>query len=147
MKQAMNIVVAHKKSVSPFKKIGKLIKNVIKKVFRPSTKVSTIKVIIEPEAENEVNDNTLNEAIEARLRQMIIASPVSLDPEVQEVLTPNTRGSYRLKKSSSPVHFATFWTEEDEEDMWDLYPELCKFNSNMIRAVSELHRNATAAQQ
>ena len=142
----MAIIAVQKKSASPIKKLGRVIKNVIKKVFRPSTKVPKLETIV-AEAENEVNDNTLNEAIEARLRQMIIASPVSLDPEVQEVLTPNTRGSYRLKKSSSPVHFATFWTEEDEEDMWDLYPELCKFNSNMIRAVSELHRNATAAQQ
>lgn len=129
-------VVNTKKTVFTLLKVRKAIKNIIKKAFKnvPSKKsIKNSNIIVEAEeSENydtEINDNTHNEALEARLRQMIEASPASLDIEAAPGYT---RGALQVN-TESRVHLATFWTGEEEGDTWDLYPELCQFNSNMIR--------------
>lgn len=134
--------LAHKKTVFTLQKVKKAIKNLLKKAFPViSSKITTKKICakktedISEDSDIEVNDNLHNEALEARLRQMIEASPAYLDLELQTV---HAREALQMNNT---CYVATFWTGEEEGDTWDLYPELCKFNSNMRRPA---HENSSA---
>ncbi|KAF2365610.1 hypothetical protein FHG87_003641, partial [Trinorchestia longiramus] len=127
--KAIMALSAQKKTVITFQKIKKAVKSALKKSFFAITKKH--KRIQKPELERvdfdiEINENIQNEALEARLRQIIDASPASLDLENDPLYT---KGVILLDQDAQ-VQFGTFWTDGDEEDLWDLCPHLCSFNSN-----------------
>lgn len=128
----MAIIATQKKTV--FNKVKKAIKNVLKIAFPVlNQKKSAKKNRRQEELERvdfdvEINDNIHNEALEARFIQIIEASPAVLNlPKSPK--SSGSRGALYVN-SEYQVCFGTFWAG-DEEDTWDRYPELCKFNSNM----------------
>ena len=88
-------VHVEKRTYSMIKKVNAAVKKIVKKVliFNKSSKESTdvknhasadqLKTSTPAPATdfaNELNDNSLNEALEARLREMIASSPATLAP-------------------------------------------------------------------
>ncbi|XP_047738949.1 uncharacterized protein LOC125178671 [Hyalella azteca] len=109
-------------------KIKKAIKSALKKSLHIFTKTSKKNQELERvNFDIEINENLQNEALEARLRQIIQASPASLDLEHN----PSLHNGVLLLNEDTEIQFGTFWTGGEEEDLWDLYPHLCSFNSNM----------------
>lgn len=111
-----------KASVFSIHSLKKAIKKLIKKT-RPSKeekKVVENKEIHRVDFEAEIEDNLANEALEARLLQMIEASPATLDLE----LNLSVKGSLMVKAAPEfEIQFGTFWTTEDDKS-WTLCKDL-----------------------
>ena len=101
-------VIKSKKSFFGIHKIKKVIKNLIKK----TRKSKPVKEEPAPQItfEAEIEENLANEAMELRLRQLIAASPVTLDESF------NLKGAMILTVEPQPeIQFGTFWVSDDDD--------------------------------
>ncbi|KAK8733671.1 hypothetical protein OTU49_006417 [Cherax quadricarinatus] len=109
-----------KNSVFSIHSLKKAIKKLIKKTLptKVEKKVKDDKTEYCVDFEAEIEDNLANEALEARLIQIIEASPAALD------LNLSLKGLLMVKTSPELVQFGTFWTNDDDEESWAMYKDL-----------------------
>ena len=112
-----------------FHKIKKTVKKVLtkiipklnskKKQFQKTVKVEKI------DYDSEINDNLHNEALEARLRQIIEASPASILDEDCIVAT----GGICLYDHDSQTFFSSFWVSDEDESCPPNYSNCARYRS------------------
>ncbi|XP_066959502.1 uncharacterized protein [Macrobrachium rosenbergii] len=106
-----------KKAIKKLVKKTRSIKEDNKKVAQEEAQKESV-VICRVDFDAEIEDNLANEALEARLLQIIEASPATLD------LSLNLKGTMMVKAEPEfEVQFGTFWTTNDD-DSWSLCKEL-----------------------
>ena len=106
----MAVIANKKKSFFGLSKIKKAVKNFIKKTksIKESKKEKT--PVYQVDFEAEIEQNSINEALELRLLQMIEASPASLEMNI------NLKGTMFLTTEPLPeIQFGTFWVSDDED--------------------------------
>ncbi|CAL4060963.1 unnamed protein product [Meganyctiphanes norvegica] len=117
----MAVITTKKASVFSIHSLKKAIKKLFKKTRPNKEKVIEEETVYKVDFETEVDDNLVNEALEARLIQMIEASPAALNLD----LHLNLKGTL-LVTPDAEVEFGTFWTNEDSEMSWDMCKEFFK---------------------
>ncbi|XP_076054325.1 uncharacterized protein LOC143033011 [Oratosquilla oratoria] len=121
-------VTEGKKSIFGMHKLKQAIKNFLKKTrSNKEKKAEKEEKLYKVDFEAEIEENLANEALEARLRQMIEASPASLE------LNLNLKGSV-LVSAEAEVQFGTFWTNEDDDDDWMLCRDILLVTSSPKKA-------------
>lgn len=109
-----------KTSVFSIHSLKKAIKKLIKKTRPAKEEKKVAEEVVRVDFEAEIEDNLANEALEARLLQMIEASPATLDLD----LNLNVKGSLMVKAAPDfEIQFGTFWTTEDDKS-WTLCKDL-----------------------
>ncbi|XP_042889578.1 uncharacterized protein LOC122264637 [Penaeus japonicus] len=116
----MAVIGNKKTSLFSIHSLKKAIKKLIKKT-RPSKEEKKVaEEVVRVDFEAEIEDNLANEALEARLLQMIEASPATLDLD----LNLSVKGSLMVKAAPDfEIQFGTFWTTEDDKS-WTLCKDL-----------------------
>ncbi|XP_063595740.1 uncharacterized protein LOC134772629 [Penaeus indicus] len=109
-----------KTSVFSIHSLKKAIKKLIKKTRPAKEEKKVAEEVVRVDFEAEIEDNLANEALEARLLQMIEASPATLDLD----LSLSVKGSLLVKAAPDfEIQFGTFWTTEDDKS-WTLCKDL-----------------------
>ncbi|XP_045583923.1 uncharacterized protein [Procambarus clarkii] len=117
----MAVTGSKKSSAFSIHSLKKAIKKFVKKTLptKGGKKVKEDKTVQRVDFEAEIEDNLANEALEARLIQIIEASPATLD------LNISLKGSLMVKTSPDfDVQFGTFWTSDDDDASWALCKDL-----------------------
>ncbi|XP_047499752.1 uncharacterized protein LOC125046138 [Penaeus chinensis] len=116
----MAVIGNKKTSVFSIHSLKKAIKKLIKKTRPAKEEKKVAEEVVRVDFEAEIEDNLANEALEARLLQMIEASPATLDLD----LNLSVKGSLMVKAAPDfEIQFGTFWTTEDDKS-WTLCKDL-----------------------
>ncbi|XP_064080684.1 uncharacterized protein LOC135197562 [Macrobrachium nipponense] len=118
-----------KKAIKKLVKKTRSLKEDNKKVpEKEAAQTENVSVICRVDFDAEIEDNLANEALEARLLQIIEASPATLD------LSLNLKGTMMVKAEPEfEVQFGTFWTTNDD-DNWSLCKELFAAPQRPVKA-------------